>query len=244
MAYWWNIHVPVRYAYKEGMSGADVAAFQLNLGGVPVDGDFGELTVARVKEYQRTENLFPDGIAGLKTNQRLCVQAFYDPTEKYDLPKGLLKSFASSESNFMCGACSPHPNDAGWDVGALQISSGSIGNPGQSYYELAYDTEAAAERTGKLAREEFGEQPSPVPSRYLDELAGGNKPLFKWQMVALNHNWPVAAHYIPRRGHIYSDPARDDQHAQWISDVTNGRLTTPRQWVEFQVQTKTVYLEI
>ena len=30
-SYWWAIHLPVRYAYKEGMAGSDIAALQLNL---------------------------------------------------------------------------------------------------------------------------------------------------------------------------------------------------------------------
>lgn len=243
--YTWSAFLPVRWAYKRGMVGADVAAFQMNLGGVLVDGDFGRRTVERVIEYQREQ--FPDpadadGIAGLKTNQRLSVQRMRPATDAWRLPKWLLKSLCHSESLFLCGACARHPSDAGWDIGGFQLSSGPDTTPSQDFLETAYDTRASAGVAGSKARELHDSFPSPVQSQYLEELAGGSHVLFKWQMVVLNHNWPAAAFWIPRRGHIYSNPALDDQPTGWIIDYTDGRLRTPREWVAEQVENKTIYL--
>lgn len=239
--YVWTIALPVRYAYREGMAGPDVAALQLNLR-AKVDGFFGPGTEDEVVAYQEDQNLPADGIAGARTMQRLVVQASRGPTDRYRLPDGLLKSFASSESSFLLGAASRHPSDAGWDVGPFQISSGEIPSPSQEFLRNAYDAKTSADFAGRRAREEADDQPPAVPSRYLTELAGGDRDRFRWMMVALNHNWPVAAFEIPRRGSIYSNPATDDEPAAWISKATNGRLETPRQWVGFQVRTKTVYL--
>jgi hypothetical protein len=243
MAFWWQIQLPVRYAYKRGMVGTDIAALQLNLG-AHVDGDFGRATEDVVKQYQADESLLSDGIAGGKTMQRLCVQRSFQAYETHKLPKGLLKSFMSSESSFIIGSVSKHPNDQGWDVGPYQLSSGLANPPSQVQFKDAYEISVAADITGAKARVLHDGFPNPVQSRYLTDLAADDKNLFKWQMVALNHNWPYAAHWIPRRGHIYDDPSRDDQWTEWISNVTNGRLSTPRQWVAHQVETKTVYLEL
>jgi hypothetical protein len=242
MPFWWTIALPVRYVYKRGMTGSDIAALQANLG-IPIDGDFGPDTEVAVIAYQTGQfgKDDADGIAGPRTNQRICVQRFRAASDKYDLPRWLLKSFASSESNFLCGTCARHPSDPGWDVGGLQMSSGTAAEPSQDFLRRAYDLAVAADVTGEKARELCDGFPNPAPSRYLTELAHGDKAFFRWAMVCLNHNWPYAAHWIPRRGHIYEDPTRDDQFAQWVSTASAGRLTTPRQWVSFQVEAKTVY---
>ena len=63
---------------KQGCKGADVRAVQdvLNfhvrrLAPLAVDGDFGPLTQARVVEFQKSNQLKPDGIVGPKTLGKL-----------------------------------------------------------------------------------------------------------------------------------------------------------------------------
>jgi peptidoglycan hydrolase-like protein with peptidoglycan-binding domain len=249
-SYWWAIHLPVRYAYKEGMAGSDIAALQLNLMrlgyDLTVDGYFGADTDREVRQYQIDEfgSGADDGVAGAKTLQRICVQRILKATQELGLPQGFLKSLVSSECSFIFGAVSAHPLDDGWDIGAFQLSSGAASTPPQDLFVRAYDIGRAAFTSGRNAVEVHDSFPTPVASGYLSELANGDKEKFKWQMVALNHNWPAAAYWIPRRGHIYIDPARDDQWTQWIYDFTFGKLTTPRQWVEHQVESKTVYLDL
>ena len=70
--------VPMGRLVKQGSKGADVRAIQdvLNfhirrLTALAVDGDFGPLTHARVVEFQKSNQLKPDGIVGPNTMGKL-----------------------------------------------------------------------------------------------------------------------------------------------------------------------------
>jgi len=233
-----------RYALKKGMFGTDVAALQINFQDLVVDGEFGEETEFEVSEFQRKHKLENDGIAGSVTFQKLVIQRSHKAVEAYpELPRGFLKSIAQGESNFIPGAASRHPSDSGWDIGAYQLSSGKTAGS-QEFYALAYNIRVSALEAAREAKEFAETLANPVPSRYLDDLADGDKDKFKIQMTVLSHNWPDAAEDIPRYGVIYEyDIGKDDEPQEWIIKATNGRLSTPRQWVGSYVERNTVYIK-
>jgi hypothetical protein len=238
----WTPSTDYRYAFKKGMRGTDVAALQLNLKAVVVDGVFGSRTDARVREYQLAEGLTEDGIAGYATQSALCKNLSGPASKARALPAGFLASLMVNESGFYVAAVSRHPSDEGIDVGAYQRSSGkALGS--QDFYASAYDVAASAGAAAADARALHDKVPTdPAPSRYYEELAGGVRDRFAWQMAALNHNWPAAAQNIPRKGHATSSAATDDEPASWVEAATAGRLHTPREWVMAYVQKATVFV--
>lgn len=237
----WNPSVDYRMAFKEGMQGTDVAALQLNLKGIAVDGNFGPATKARVLEYQGAHSLVQDGVAGGVTQTLLCKKHSAGAAKAYGVPRGFLPSLMVNESGFYLAAVSPHLSDGGLDVGAYQRSTGS--QPGsQTFYANAYDVELSAGAAAVDAKGLHDHVPTAVyPSRYYDELADGEQDKFAWQMAALNHNWKTAAYNIPRKGYAVG-AAADDDPAQWIVDVTRGRLHTPREWCMAYVEKATVFV--
>lgn len=56
---------------KKGCKGNDVKELQRVLGGLTVDGIFGEKTKAKVKTFQRNNKLYADGIVGKNTAHKL-----------------------------------------------------------------------------------------------------------------------------------------------------------------------------
>jgi len=236
--FYWNPTTDYRYAFKKGMKGTDVAAFQINLANVDVDGIFGPQTNQAVCDFQERNNLVVDGVAGPATMTRLVRKRLVRAKQDFALPVGFLDSLAVNESGFNVAAVSKHPSDGGLDIGALQLSTGSsLGS--QDFYRNAYTVTFAAEVTGKKSRAFHDSVPSPVKSKYVDDLAGTNLDKFKWQMTILNHNWPSAASGIPKTGFVYNEE-KDDQPMQWIIDASNGRLSTPRQWVMNYIDRKSV----
>lgn len=223
-----------RRTFRRGMRGTDVAALQLNLGELSVDGIFGRKTEGRVIALQRDFGFAGDevdGIAGLLTQRALCLSLSSPAARARSLPVGMLASVMANESGFAVAATARH-GDGGWDIGAYQRSSGDNPSPSQGFLRDAYSVPVQAGDTAGRLRTTHDGITSVVESRYLDELASGNRDRFRWQMAVLSHNWPDAAEDIPRYGVIYEqDLARDDREAQWIIDATGGRLRTPRQWV-------------
>lgn len=237
----WNPSTDYRLALKKGMSGTDCAALQINLP-VTVDGDFGAQTKKAVESFQLGEGLAVDGIAGLHTQQALCVKLSTPAARREELPVGLLKSLLSNESGFAVAAVSRHPTDSGLDIGAYQLSTGS-GTAIQEFYASAYDVRETAGKVAVGMRQSFSSVPNPVPSAYLSDLAEGDPYRFRWMVSILNHNWPAAAYNIPRYGSVFRyEPHRDDEPSQWILDASAGRLSTPREWVTSYVQRATVYV--
>lgn len=231
------------YATRHGDKGTDVAALQINLPRLEVDGVFGDETEAAVKTWQYDNNLVVDGIAGMGTQQSIITQRVKQPSKDFNLPIGLLKSIASNESGFALAAAGPHLNDSGWDVGAFCRSSGSS-YPDQEFLYEAYDVRKSAKWTANhvIAAKEALTYP-PVKSRYYTEMGEDNEKEFLWKLAILSHNWPVAARNIASRGTAMITAGADDKPAQWIIDATNGRLSTPRQWCMGYVARATVYVK-
>ncbi len=230
------------YELEKGMQGTEVAALQINLGLVE-DGVFGKQTENKVKAWQTDHNLTSDGVVGAKTFQSIVVELSTPAARKYNLPVGLAKSISFAESNFIVGASGPHPSDAGWDIGAYMISSGES-FPSQDFIRESFDVKKASEKACGWLREARDRVTDVVESQYVYDLANANIGMFKWQMAVLSHNWPYAAQNIPRRGHIFNDPAQDDKPAAWIEQVTNYRLHTPREWVVNYVRKSTKFVDL
>jgi hypothetical protein len=79
---------------RAGMAGEDVEKWQFWLRGLnlylgEVDGEFGPVTVAATKEFQRTNNLVADGIAGNRTLGVAMRQGFDAVTDDPALPDTL-----------------------------------------------------------------------------------------------------------------------------------------------------------
>lgn len=56
---------------KKGCKGSDVKELQNTLGGLKVDGIFGDNTKKRVKQFQKVQGLYADGIVGKNTAHKL-----------------------------------------------------------------------------------------------------------------------------------------------------------------------------
>lgn len=231
-----------RFAMRLDDVGNDVGVLQLNLGNLIVDGVFGVQTEAAVSDWQRAHNLKRDGIAGPATQQSLIVQLSRPAAQANGLPGGMLKSIAFNESGFAIAAAGPHAGDDGWDVGAFARSSGST-FPGQEFLRSAYDVAASARWTADNLVESRREVGDPIRSEYLADMAEGDRNNFKWMLVILSHNWPVAAQNISRIGTAMKTAGADDKPADWIVTATNGRLSTPREWCLAYVARATVYVK-
>jgi hypothetical protein len=227
------------YQLNKGMSGDEVAALQLNLAhfDVVVDGDYGDETEAAVKQFQQNKNMsIVDGIAGQSTQSLLIKDHCKNSQLNYSLPSNFLWSIAGHESGFIIGAYSDHPSDSGLDIGPFQISSGKSAPINQSVYISAYTIGAAAKKSAKAIREAYYSFPIVAQSRYLDEVGLGDMDRFRWQLAALNHNWPFAALNIAKYGHVYAD---DDAPQHWIELASGYKLHTTREWVTSYIQKAT-----
>jgi hypothetical protein len=117
---------PAGYRYRpltQGATGHDVLALQFALGAVP-DGAFGPKTRERVVAFQRRHFPDPDhdGIAGIKTQRELCLQAIWPAQRAYDLPPGLARGMVEGESGFMLGNHTPRYSNGRFDVGPVQFN--------------------------------------------------------------------------------------------------------------------------
>lgn len=222
-----------RYAFRKDDVGTDVAILQMNLPDCPVDGVFGDVTEKKVKSWQRRNKLVVDGIAGIATSRSIISVRSRQVTQFYGLPKGMLKSISFNESSFIITNAGRHAGDDGWDAGAFARSSGRTYGD-EAFYESAFNVLESAEWTAKNSQKQYELYANPVDSRYLDELAYGDKQKFRWQLTILSHNWPVGALNICRNGRATSD---DDAPAAWVEEATKNPSTgvsslhTPRQWV-------------
>lgn len=219
-----------RYVMKVPMQGTDVAAVQLNLPKLTIDGVYGERTERAVKTFQADAGLAADGVAGIATQRELVLRRSVRPAQTQHLPVGLLPSIAANESGFALAAYARHPTGAGFDLGAYQdsIPEEEIGN--QNSYKAAYTVTVAATVFSARLRSAHDAFRDPVDSWYKTKLAGGENKKFRWQLATLSHNWPYAAEGIATRGSIFRDPADDVTQAQWVIDASGGRLRTPREW--------------
>jgi hypothetical protein len=220
-----------RFAFKKGMRGTDVAALQINLAGVTVDGVFGHQTHRAVLAVQNKGNLTMDGIAGLMTQQYIIRAK--STSVGGDLPSGLLRSLAASESGFALAAFSRHPSDAGYDLGAFQHSSGADPDPSQSFIRDSYDVRKMAAESAARFRKAFATYRD-EPHVTTDRRA--------WELAILSHNWPVAAENLAEIGRIYKTKP-DDVPEAWIEQASGGRLHTAREWVAAYIERATIYVD-
>jgi hypothetical protein len=223
---------------RKGDDGQAVAALQLNLRNVDVDGAFGPLTEQSVMDWQKGNGLVVDGIAGYVTQRSIVVRRSQPSSLAHGLPTGFLKSKAAQESSFCLASCGPHPSDWGFDLGAYALSIGpNTMSDTQDSFLLGFDAGRMADRAGSSARTYYNDRSDDKfvlnPNWYGEELAVGSyRPVvFGWQLTALDWNWPYAAKNLATIGSVYIDPARDDQPQSWIISASGGRLSTPRQWV-------------
>jgi hypothetical protein len=220
-----------RYAFKKGMVGTDVAALQINLPGVVVDGVFGPKTRQAVLALQRKYGLTADGIAGLMTQQQIVTTHCLGVPVK--IPNGMLISLAANESGFALAAFSRHPSDAGYDLGAFQHSSGADPDPPQTFIRNSYDVKLMADETAKRFVKLFAAYRND-PHVKTDRRA--------WELAVLSHNWPAAAENLATIGHIYRTKP-DDVPEAWIEQASGGRLHTAREWVAAYITKATVFVD-
>lgn len=211
--------------FKKGDKGWEVWAFQLNLP-TAADGDFGPLTDAAVKKFQKDWHLFVDGIAGPATQQRLSVVNSHDSARKYKLPVGLLQGLVEGESGNYVACVSGQTSDLGRDYGAYQIH---LTSPSQSALEDAFNIFKASDRSAKVLKTQH--------DIYLKRRQSERR---AWELAVLYHNWPYASDQLSRGLPIYSDG--DDKPRQWIIDATKGALRTANEWVAYYISTKTIYV--
>ncbi len=232
----WQPSADFRYALRYGMVGSDVAALQLNLGGVAVDGDFGPRTERTVRRFQRHRpRLVTDAIAGPATQAKIAERQMREPAAL--VPEGLLKSLAYNESGLILGSCGRHADDPGWDIGVFARSTGMT--PGsQEFLWSAYDVGASARWSVENLLASRNELGAPVDSWYLGTLAHGDRDRFRWCLAVLAHNWPLGARNIAKDGHATSD---DDAPRDWIITATGGRLETAREWCVGYVERATTF---
>jgi peptidoglycan hydrolase-like protein with peptidoglycan-binding domain len=233
----WEPTPKYRFSTKLGMQGIEVWALQINLNQVDnnkltLDGVFGPATDKAVREYQKTQSLEVDGVAGVMTQRSLVIKLTTEATTKYHLPPGLLKSLASNESGFVLASYSKHPSDGGFDLGPYQrsfppadmnsagyqnaLNAASMANFSGSSMRAQKDTFAKAPKVGSVQR--------------------------AWELAVLNHNWPFAAHNLAFLGSIYPNAAEDTAPQDWIKVASGGRLSTPRQWVQHYIDAATVFV--
>jgi len=238
-----------RVALRKGDTGTDVGIIQQNVGmeGDDVDGVFGTKTVRRVRKWQRDHKLVVDGIAGLATQRSIVTVAARPFTTEFSLPKGMLISIAYNESSFQITNAAPHPKDSGWDVGPYARSTGNSYPSDGRWFQSAFDARSSASWTAENAVKTRSRLTDPVDSRYLQELAFGDKDRFRWMLTILAHNWPGnydtgygGAIGICNHGRASTD---DDKPAEWIIAASKGGMTTPRQWVTNYIAKSTTFVE-
>lgn len=226
---------PVESSYgtfKKGQSGWKVWAFQLNFPSIVADGVFGTQTEAAVKQFQIGYHLLNDGIAGPVTQEALVVARSANSEAKYNLPKNLLKSIAHGESGYYTACTSGMTNDGGRDYGVYQDHQI---NPSQVQLATSFNISLLAADTAEKIR-------TIKDKYYAGAIYKGAKTHQRaWELACLYHNWPYAADRLAKGLCIYSD-CSDDKPKQWIIDATNGRLSTPNQWVAEQIATKTIFV--
>lgn len=237
-----------RTAFRRGMKGTDVAALQINLPPLVVDGDFGPKTELAVERIQASQDLETDGIAGVLTQKAICRVGCGPVRKELDLPSGVLLSMVSNESSFLLAAYTIHYDKEGnptkgFDLGPFQRS---FPTPGiQSEYEEAYSVPVMARRSGTNLRNRhdvYFQDGKIAEGWYLANIADEVTNRLAWQLAVLAHNWPEAAEHIAFHGSIYDNPTFDTQPVKWVEAATRGRLRTPREWVVSYIERATVYV--
>lgn len=84
------------------------------------DGIFGKRTEAKVVEFQAEQKLLEDGIAGIVTQRKLCVEFMRPLRVAHELPAGLQRGQIEKESGWQVGNHSIRYRDGTFDCGPAQ----------------------------------------------------------------------------------------------------------------------------
>lgn len=249
-----------RYVFRKGDRGWDVWAFQLNFPELSADGVFGDQTFAVVKKFQEANDLTNDGVAGLLTQRKLSIIRSAAAALAEKLPSKLLTGIMEGESGFAVAACSPHPSDAGFDLGVYQDSV-LPAEKSQATYAASFNIKLQSEEVSaklRAKKDEFYSWPTLLTHAEA------------WWCAILLHNWPAAAvqkargtidnwkytstyfpaKNIPDNGMIVGYNADGTQRrqysmatrAQWIIDASGHNLETGNEWTKYYVDSKTMYV--
>lgn len=221
-----------RYSVRKGDAGFDVWTLQLNLAilgfTTTFDGYFGDNTELVVKGYQAARGLIVDGVVGFNTCKKIALELTTHAHDAFNMPDGLLSSVLENESGGLLWAYTPHPSDSGYDVFVYQAAFPPW-IPTDINLTNAASVKWLADNTAQKLRTQKDTYFLDPVHRYIF-TAGKN--VYSWQLGTNYHNWPVASENLARFAHIYpTDPARDNEPADWILIASGGRLATPHEWV-------------
>lgn len=240
-----------RFALRKGMSGHEVYALQLNLNRVRaqalvVDGAFGPLSEAAVKEFQRQEQITIDGIAGLQTQRYLALAILRPIQLSYFVPAGLLRGVIEGETAFAVGAVnwqSPGGVDCGW--AQARVYEKDYIYPQK--FEDAFDGKISLAR---LARNLVDKQ-----KEYLGD-PGAQTNQRAWELALLFWNWQTAAENYAKglkdwtytdvwydSGTKYTQQVKMSEPANWIARIGIPNVLTGHEWCASYIFTKTHYVK-
>lgn len=211
-----------RYVLKFGMRGHDVAALQLLLGGLVVDGVFGEQTHKAVRALQKAEQITVDGIAGVGTQTALGRRALIAPSEEQNLPTRLLRGIVEGESGYAVG-CVNWSVPPGVDCGLIQDRVFDPAAATHDRWVHAFGTGALQATAGELrARKD----------RFYAKAAVTTHKR-AWELACLAHNWPAGAEKLA------NGQALSEQPAAWVTAIGVRGVTSPADWARFYVERTT-----
>lgn len=223
------------YVLKKGLQGHDVWALQINLHAagfaVSMDGVFGMQTKTAVQRFQDDRKLSDDGVAGILTQRSLALKLIEPVQDHEKTPHGLIRGIVEGES--------------GWVVGATNWSvAGGVdcGWAQRRVYEQDYD-ETHFERAfnGKV---QFGILAQNLRGKKKEYFGRKGATTHKraWELAVLYHNWPAAAGRLSQGLSIYFDASKDHRYAQWVASIGVKGVTSPAQWADYYVDSKTQYV--
>lgn len=197
-----------------GRSGWPVYSLQRAVGVVPATGNFGAVTLRKVKEFQAKYGLTVDAIAGPATQQKILDLAGAKADQAHGLPIGLGRGFAKAEGANLLAAtnwsvaggvdCGP----AQWRISGPPFSLDRLKRAFRPYEALDHACKAVAER-----RASFKQRNSHFT---------GDEAL---RVALLAHNWPAGADRIVRNypggGNWWRYVPSPDADASWVEGFTH-----------------------
>lgn len=229
------IHRASPYAIDRQTTGWPVFAVQrvLNKGysvKIVEDMAFGDITERAVKLVQKRRGIKQDGVVGPQTQASIADDLCARYEKAYpDIPAGLLPGVVAGESGKLIAAVS-WGSPGGVDCGYTQ----------KRVYDSDYDDEAAIRRAfdavyqvGLLANNLTDLSRVFLPRAGVDR----NREL-AWRLAVLNHNYPLAADQISRKGiaglsSYWTSPQQWVRAigARWNNDKSS--VDTPLEWCQY-----------
>lgn len=194
------------------------------------DSDFGPTTEENVKEFQRREGLFVDGVFGPRTSSALVDDIRERVEKKIDLPKRLLEGQIERESGNWILAQN-RAVSGGIDCGYTQrrVYDKDYGN--WSVVSRAFSPKYQINLSARQLRERhdaFVVRPGVTNPTVLSYIPSELERA--WRLALLNHNWPYAAARLADGGTL------SDRTASWaggakFKDGTS--VVTYMDWAKF-----------